>query len=122
MNKMLLLAALSGAIFVVSGSAWAEDGGMNAPVEKGQMEREGHKKGKMFERVDTDGDGIISEAEFMEAHKHRFKEIDSNSDGQISKDEAKAHRESMHEKMKEHREGRKERREKHDDSSSGASE
>ena len=63
---------------------------------------EGHK-GKMFEKHDTDGDGKISEAEFLAKAKAKFAEKDTNGDGFITQDEAKAARGEMKEKMKEKR-------------------
>lgn len=71
---------------------------------------DGHK-GKMFEKHDLNGDGVISKSEFLEAHEKRFDEMDADGNGEISKDEAKAGKEKMREKMKERQEKRKERRE-----------
>ena len=69
----------------------------------------GGKKGKMFEQHDTNGDGVISEAEFLAKAKQKFAEKDTNGDGSISKDEAKAAHEAKREKRKEMREKRKEK-------------
>lgn len=71
----------------------------------------GHKKADMFEKHDINGDGVISEAEFLENAKKKFKEKDANSDGSISKEEAKAGRKAMKEKYKEKREERKAKKE-----------
>ena len=77
------------------------------------------KKGNMpsFSDFDLDGDGIIKEPEFNEAHAGRFSEmaaeghkmkhaadapgfsgIDSNDDGEISNDEFSAHQLEHHKK------------------------
>lgn len=53
--------------------------------------------------ADTDGDGFLSKAEFMAVQEKRFAEMDKDSDGKVSKDEMKAHRETMKEKFKEKR-------------------
>lgn len=53
--------------------------------------------------ADTDGDGMLSRAEFQAMQDKRFDEMDTNHDGKISKDEMKAHHEQMKERMKEKR-------------------
>lgn len=83
------------------------------PVLAGDHEG-GHKKGdhkaKMFEKQDLNGDGSISEAEFLEGAKKRFKEMDANGDGAFTKEEGKAAHEARREKMKEKRAKWKEKR------------
>jgi len=49
----------------------------------------------MLDSADTDGDGLLSKAEFVAVHEKRFAEMDANNDGKVSRDEMKAHRESM---------------------------
>lgn len=68
------------------------------------------KKGKMFEKHDTNGDGVISEAEFLEHSKARFTKMDKNGDGSISKEEGKEARKDKRAKMKEKRDERKAKR------------
>ena len=62
--------------------------------------REAQRRERMFARLDSDGDGVVSEAEFGEARGGRlekhFDRIDTNGDGMISE----AEREAAHEKMK----------------------
>lgn len=70
----------------------------------------GRHGGGMFKKVDTDGDGFISRAEFDAKHNEKFKKMDADGDGKISQDEAKAHRKNMKEKSKERREKRQERK------------
>ena len=60
----------------------------------------GHK-GKMMEKVDTDGDGKISKAEFMAKHESKFMKMDVDGDGFVSKDEMKDARAHKKEMMKE---------------------
>ncbi len=66
---------------------------------------DGHPKGdrgaKFFEKLDTDKNGSISEAEFLAKSKERFAEMDANKDGNVTPEEAKAAHEKMREKFKE---------------------
>lgn len=68
---------------------------------------DGHEKGdrgaKMFEKLDTDKNGTISEAEFLTKSKERFATMDANGDGAVTPEEAKAAHEKMREKWKEHK-------------------
>ena len=57
-------------------------------------------KGKMMEKVDTDGDGKISKEEFMAKHEKMFTKMDVDGDGYLSKEEMKNARTKMHDKMK----------------------
>ena len=43
-----------------------------------------------FTKLDTDGDGTLSSAEFTAPLVERFKEIDTNGDGVLSEDELRA--------------------------------
>jgi Ca2+-binding EF-hand superfamily protein len=73
------------------------------PKESGGDRREMMKQ-KMQERlkeVDTNSDGIISKAEFMAKAEERFSKMDANGDGNITEDE----RGAMRDKLKQKREG-----------------
>lgn len=48
------------------------------------------KPGNPIMRLDTDGDGLVSLAEFSAKSQEMFKKIDTNGDGSISADEAAA--------------------------------
>lgn len=122
MKKLFLAAALAGTM--LGGAAFA---GQAAPTDQTTPAAPGghHGRGGMMARADTNGDGMISRAEYMaqaEArfarmdkngdaeHKithadfmakaeARFAKLDANGDGQISPDEMKAAMERMHERM-----------------------
>jgi len=61
-----------------------------------------HHKGKMFEKMDTNADGVISLEEHSAKAERRFKKMDTNSDGKVTKEEAKNHHAAMREKYKKH--------------------
>ena len=69
------------------------------------------KGGAMFQKHDTNGDGFVSQEEFLDHAKQRFDDMDGDGDGKISKEEAQAHHAEMKEKWKEKREERMEKRE-----------
>lgn len=90
--RKLLLSTM--ALAVLSVPALAQD----TPPAGGP---DGHPGMDRMQSADTDGDGALSKAEFMAVQEKRFAEMDANSDGKVTKDEMKAHHESMKEKMKE---------------------
>ena len=97
MKKLFLMAAVLGSVAITSGAVLADHHGGEG------------KKGKMMERVDTDGDGQISKAEFMAKHDSKFVEMDSNSDGFLSKDEMKEARQDRKDKMMKYKDKMKEK-------------
>jgi Ca2+-binding EF-hand superfamily protein len=58
---------------------------------------EGHGNGDRLKAADTNGDGMISreEAKALPRLAKHFDEIDTNKDGQISADELRAHHQKM---------------------------
>jgi hypothetical protein len=62
----------------------------------------GGHKGKMFEKMDTNGDGVMSHEEFSAKAEERFKMMDADSDRKITKEEAKNHHAAMRKKYKKH--------------------
>ena len=72
MRKLLIAAALAGTM--IGGAAIA-----------GQAE--GGPGGGMMARADTNGDGMISRAEFIAQADQRFARLDANGDGQLAGDE-----------------------------------
>lgn len=60
-----------------------------ALAASGEGER-GDRAAKMFETLDTDANGSISQAEFEAKATERFAETDANGDGQLSLEELQA--------------------------------
>lgn len=87
MKKILMLTAAVMALQALPALA-GEDGG--------------HKGGKrgmgIFEVQDADKDGFVTKEEFLKFSTDRFTESDANGDGKVSKDEVKAHHETMKKK------------------------
>ena len=63
----------------------------------------GDKAGKLG-KYDANGDGVISKAEFLAQAEKRFAQRDIDGNGEISRDEMKAARQDMKEKMQERHE------------------
>ena len=83
-----LVAALC--VFVASGAVLAGDG-------HGKKHRMQH----YFEKLDTNGDELISRQEQMDAATKRFDATDANGDGMLSKEEIKqAHMQHRMDKKK----------------------
>ena len=90
MNSMSKLIAFS---LVLSASSVAMAASDTTPPT-GQMPMQGQMKAQMqqnmqqhMKAVDTNGDGNISREEFMASCEKRFAKMDSNGDGQITPDE-----------------------------------
>jgi len=64
----------------------------------------------MQHRLDTNGDGVVSKAEFLAHAEERFSKIDQDGSGDISKNEGKEAHKKMRERKKEGAERRQDRR------------
>lgn len=97
MKKLLAIGLLSLGLITAPSLANAEHGPDHG---KG-------KKGSFFEKIDTNGDGVISKAEHDAHSAERFKKMDRNGDGQITKDEIEAGKAEWKAKRDERRKGMK---------------
>lgn len=61
-----------------------------AHAENMQGQPHGAGNGSLFSRLDTNGDGSISKAEFDAFNAEHFKNLDTNNDGKITPDELQA--------------------------------
>ncbi len=73
--------------------AWAADA--PAPAQHGDM------AAKIFEKMDADGDGVVTKKEFDAFSNQRFNDLDANHDGKITRQELDADREQHMAKMRE---------------------
>jgi Ca2+-binding EF-hand superfamily protein len=51
--------------------------------------------GRVFQRIDANGDGVISKDEIVAARDRRFQRLDKNRDGMIDRDEVDAARDAI---------------------------
>jgi Spy/CpxP family protein refolding chaperone len=93
--KALLLVTL--AAFILPSISSAKPGdhdGEGGPGKDGKRH-----PGEMFQKIDTNEDGVLSLEELQNSKAKRlaehFDEIDGDSDGQITKEEMKVHHEAM---------------------------
>lgn len=54
----------------------------------------------IFDKMDANADGQVSQIEANNFHQAKFLEIDANADGFVTIDEAKAHRKKMRQEYK----------------------
>ena len=88
MNKPTILTMAASSLLLASAAAWACPPGGHGPMGGHGM---GQMPGQHFKQMDTNGDGLVSKAEFDAYHEQRFKELDANRDGQVSAEEMDAH-------------------------------
>lgn len=102
MKKLILTVAALG----LATAVWA------GHDNKGHHDGKHHSGRMMFEKMDTNGDGVITAEEheasiqqMMAKRSEHFAKMDTDGDGNVTKEEAKAARESMREQGKgKHRE------------------
>ena len=63
-----------------------------------------HKMRKQFEKIDKNGDGLLSKDEMIQAHRDRidnlFMKFDKNGDSKLSRKELRAVRQEMKKRIK----------------------
>jgi hypothetical protein len=78
MRKLLTTLALGSALLMAL-PAQAEEGARRGPG--------GHSPGQMLQKLDKDGDGQVSKAEFLASAEERFAKMDKNGDGFLSRED-----------------------------------
>ena len=91
MRKVLLFGILA-ALLVGTATFAVADG------KRGDCPR---KYCKMFEKKDTNSDGVISKAEFVAHAEKKFAKMDTDGNGSLTKEEIKSYRAAKREKYKE---------------------
>ncbi len=108
MKKTGLL-TLTAALAVLSIPAIAQDDGATTEVTRGPGA--GPMAQVMFQKMDTDESGTISESEFTSQCAERFAKMDADGNGELTHEEMKAahaeRREKMRGKMMHHRENKR---------------
>lgn len=83
--------------------------GMGVAVAGSPMGDHGKMHEKAWEKLDADGDGVISRQEFLDRAGKRFDALDKDGDGEVTKAEWKSKlgemKEKMHEKRQMHKQG-----------------
>jgi len=106
MKKSFVLSLSTCLIVLLSSSVFAYD-----KERKGKGHKH-NKIGKMFDQTDVNQDGQLELSEFLAHAEERFKSMDLNEDGYVTKEEGRDAHRQMREKRKEMRkEKRKERQE-----------
>lgn len=83
-----------------------------AYAEEGAVHPDKAMKGDRFQEADTNGDGNVSKEEFLAKHETMFNKIDADADGMLTQAEMDTARAEWKAKMKEERELRKQQRAK----------
>lgn len=84
MKKAINFLVVMPALVLVAALAHAEPKACNEPAQgqtRVQMEE------MMFKKMDANGDGAVSKAEFNAFNAKRFKEMDANGDGKVTREE-----------------------------------
>jgi hypothetical protein len=55
--------------------------------------------GDMLQRMDKDGDGVLTKEEYLNSSEERFAQMDENKDGKVTKEEIEAMGRKMREMM-----------------------
>jgi Ca2+-binding EF-hand superfamily protein len=74
-----------------------------APALAGHGHGHGHGKGRFMKFFDTNNDGVVNMAEFKAAAAERFKRMDADSSGVLSKDEFRDYMRTRRDERKQNR-------------------
>ena len=85
MKSLMTLATACLLAVAFSVPAFAEDG-----AGKGKRKGKGPRKGKIFEKFDKNGNGVLTADEVPERLWSKISKCDTNNDGSITKEEMKA--------------------------------
>lgn len=91
MRKVLLFGILAALLVGTATFAVADNKSGDCP----------RKYCKMFEKKDTNSDGVISKAEFVAHAEKKFAKMDTDGNGSLTKEEIKSYRAAKREKYKE---------------------
>lgn len=72
---------------------------MPAMAQTGSAAQRGDFAERMFNRMDVNGDGIVTRKEFTDYSNKRFDELDTNHDGKITREEMAAARDKARKKI-----------------------
>lgn len=86
------------------GGPMAEDGAHKSHKSMHAEHGKDTKMAKMWKKADADGNGTISEQEYLDAKKKSFAKMDADGNGELTQDEVKAHyqkkRDKHHKRMR----------------------
>ena len=97
MLKFLSLSAA--ALLLVAGPALAAPDDLPAPAEKPAPAERGGRAPSGLMRYDTNKDGVVDRAEWKAGQEARFKRLDTNGDGKLTRDEFLQIAEKLKEKL-----------------------
>jgi EF-hand domain pair len=86
MFKALTIMTFSAILLATPAMAAGDGSQVRERLQAGKGEH-GGKGAQMLMKLDTDGDGAVSKAEFMAGTEARFTKMDRNGDGKISKED-----------------------------------
>ncbi len=98
MRKVLMFSVL--AVLFLGGATFAA-ADCGTCDKKADCPRKSAKMDRMFEKKDSNSDGVISKAEFMSHAEKKFAKMDADSNGSITKEEVKNYWVAKKEKYKE---------------------
>ena len=94
MTRLKAILIVVGIMIMVQGSFLSAQAQQQPPPRQGAPEEKDPRMeqmiDRMFQDMDTNHDGRISESEWMAFHEKQFRRFDKNGDGFITRDEIRA--------------------------------